>query len=231
MAGSPSRKFFDWLNRGATRCETIDMAALALDIGPGVGLHLALVTGGPSRETLTQATDEQLVALVAAGDHEHAMGALYDRFARRVYGLGVHQLGARSLADDLVQETFVRVWQAAPRFDPSKGSAATFIFTIARRHAIDLWRRRAARPAEAGEPREESMPNGIDRLLVGLALREALDELPPPQREVIELAHGLALTQVEIAEHLGIPLGTVKTRTYHALRALRAGLHERGIDG
>jgi RNA polymerase sigma-70 factor, ECF subfamily len=212
-------------------CETIDMAALALDMTPRLGFDLWLVTDGPSGGTLAQATDDQLLGLVAAGDRDQAMGALYDRFARRVYGLGVHQLGTQSLAEDLVQETFVRVWQSAPRFDAAKGSAATFIFTIARRQAIDVWRRRSARPAEGAEAREESMPNGVDRLLVGLAVREALDALSPPHREVIELAHGLALTQTEIAERLGIPLGTVKTRTYHALRALRTALQERGIDG
>jgi RNA polymerase sigma-70 factor (ECF subfamily) len=64
-----------------------------------------------------------------------------------------------------------------------------------------------------------------------LAVREALDELSAPHRQVIELAHGQRLTQSEIAEHLGIPVGTVKTRTYHALRALRTALEQRGIDG
>ena len=119
--------------------------------------------------------DEELLARAASGERDRAMGELYDRYARRVYALGLHQLGTSTLAEDLVQDTFVKVWQGARRFDPTRGSVATFIFTIARRQAIDLWRRRAARPGEGAEARDTAMPNRVDELLVGVAVREALD--------------------------------------------------------
>ena len=217
------------VNPGRSPCVHRDVPVAVLDIAAAMQLHLGLVARVPLGET-EQVSDERLLALVAAGDREQAVGRLYDRFARRIYGFGLHQLGSASLAEELVQETFVRVWQAASRFDPERGSAATFVFTIARRLAVDLWRPRAARPPGGAEAREQAMPNGVDRLLVGLAVREALDGLSPAHREVLELAHGQALTQVEIAERLGIPLGTVKTRTFHALRALRLALREHDVD-
>jgi RNA polymerase sigma-70 factor (ECF subfamily) len=175
--------------------------------------------------------DASLLVRIAAGDRDRAVGELYDRFATRIYGLGVHQLGNAVLAEELVQETFVAVWKAAPRYDPTRASAATFIFTIARRRAVDILRRRSARPSETYDATERAEPeDAIDRLLTGIAVREAIEELSRPHHEVIELAQSQQLTQAEIAGRLHIPVGTVKTRTYHALRALRAALHRRGID-
>jgi RNA polymerase sigma-70 factor (ECF subfamily) len=147
-----------------------------------------------------------------------------------VYGLGVQLLGDRGLAEELVQETFVRLWRSAGQFDPERGSAATFIFTIARRLAIDLWRRPSSRlvpPQPAPEPSEDQ----VDRLLVGLEVRDALDSLSEAHRQVLELSYRHQLKQTEIAERLGVPLGTVKTRSYHALRSLRAELEQRGVHG
>ena len=146
-----------------------------------------------------------------------------------MYGLGVQLLSDRGLAEELVQETFVRVWRNAGRFDPARGSPATFIFTIARRLAIDLWRRPSSRPIEIDPPLPSE--DHVDRLVVGLGVRDALDSLTEPHRQVLELSYRDHLKQGEIAEKLGIPLGTVKTRTYHALRSLRSALEERGIHG
>ena len=219
------------MNRTGCCCESHGMAPVALDIDPDLRFALVLMGEPSTAPEQARATDEDLLVAVASEHGDQALANLYDRYAKRIYGLGLHQLGASTLAEELVQETFVRVWQGAFRFDPSRGSAATFIFTIARRQAIDLWRRRSARPAETPEADDAAMPNAVDRLLVGLAVREAIDELSEAHRQVIELAHGRGLSQVEIAAHLGIPLGTVKTRTYHALRALRSALQQRGIDG
>lgn len=219
------------MNRVAVLCELPDMASPALDTGRPMRLHVAAQPMGKPGEPPSRRTDEELLALVAAGDDDRAVAELYDRFARRVFGLGVHQLGSSALAEDLVQETFVRLWQSAPRFDAKRGSAATFIFTIARRQIIDVLRRRAVRPPEGAEPHDDPAPNDIDRLLLGLAVREALQDLSPAHREVLVLAHDHRLTQSEIAARLDLPLGTVKTRTYHALRALRGALLERGVHG
>jgi RNA polymerase sigma-70 factor (ECF subfamily) len=134
------------------------------------------------------------------------------------------------LAEDLVQETFVRLWRSADRYDPARGAPSTFIFTIARRLAIDLWRRQSSRAVESGglpPPSEEQ----VDRLVARLGVREAMSSLSDAHRQVLELSYSSQLTQQEIAHKLNIPLGTVKTRSYHALRSLKAALEARDIHG
>jgi RNA polymerase sigma-70 factor, ECF subfamily len=171
-----------------------------------------------------------LLRRVAAGDRGGPLDELYRRYEGRLYGLGIRLLGDSGLAEELVQETFVRLWRKAGSFDPARGSAGAFITTIARRIAIDLWRRPSSRPfaPEAVDLRDAA--DVVDQLLVGLTVRDALDALSPAHREVLELAYAGDLRQHEIAARLGIPLGTVKTRTYYALRALKLALEERGVD-
>jgi RNA polymerase sigma-70 factor (ECF subfamily) len=173
--------------------------------------------------------DSELLAAVGAGDGGEPMRELYRRYAGRIYGLGVQLLSDRGLAEELVQETFVRLWRSAARFDPERGSPPAFIFAIARRLAIDLWRRPSSRPMTVDEapPGEDQM----ERVLVGLDIRDALDSLSAAHRQVLELSYLQQLKQAEIAERLGIPLGTVKTRSFHALRSLKAALDQRGIHG
>lgn len=187
------------------------------------------------------AEEAALLARVAGGEREEPLGTLYDRYGGGVYGLGIRLLGDRGTAEELVQDTFVRLWRAAPSFDPNKGSARTFLYEIARRAAIDLHRRAAARPrlssfegAEAaageGEPPEPA-ESEVDRLVLGLAVREALDALSEEHRETLELHYREDLTQREIAQRLDMPLGTVKTRTFYGLKALRQELEEREVVG
>ena len=175
--------------------------------------------------------DAALLARVAGGDWGEALAQLYDRYEKRLYGLGLRLLGDAGLAEELVQETFVRLWRQAARYDPGRGSVATFVFTIARRLAIDLWRRPSSRPF-APQPETEVPASGdpLADVIRGLTVRDALESLSPPHREVLELSYRGDLRQSEIAELLGIPLGTVKTRTYYALRALKLALEERGVD-
>ena len=176
------------------------------------------------------AEEAGLVALVAAGDRDEPLVELYRRYAKRIYGLGLHLLGDGQLAEDLVQETFVRLWRSSPRFDPDRGSVKTFVFTLARRAAVDLWRRRRGPLAVAAHGPEQAVDDdSFDELLLSLELRDALDELTANHREVLELHYRADLTQQQIADRLGIPLGTVKTRTYHALRALKRQLEERDL--
>ncbi len=187
------------------------------------------------------AEEADLLARVARGEREEPLGTLYDRYGGSVYGLGIRLLGDRGMAEELVQDTFVRLWRAAASFDPDKGSARTFLYEIARRAAIDLHRRAAVRPrlsafeggesrAEEGEPSEPS-ESGVDRLVLGLAVREALDALSEEHRETLELHYREDLTQRQIAERLEVPLGTVKTRTFYGLKALRQELEEREVVG
>jgi RNA polymerase sigma-70 factor (ECF subfamily) len=176
----------------------------------------------------------ELVRRLAAGDREEPLSELYATYGRQLYGLGLHLLRDAGLAEDLVQETFVRLWRSAARYDPARGSVRTFVFTLARRAAVDLWRRRGVPlPAVLDEP-EQADESGVaeyEQLLLRLALGEALEELSPAHREVLELQYRSDLTQAQAAERLGIPLGTVKTRTMHALRALSRVLDERDVRG
>lgn len=175
------------------------------------------------------ATEEaRLLSLVAAGDRDEALVELYGRYARRVYGLGVRLLGDRGLAEELVQETFLRLWRSAPRFDPARSSVRTFVFTLARRTAIDLRRRRRG-PLDHLQPEPPDDDGDFEALLVSLDVRDALEELTPKHREVLELHYRGDLTQRQISERLGVPVGTVKTRAYHALRALKGRLEERDL--
>jgi RNA polymerase sigma-70 factor, ECF subfamily len=179
------------------------------------------------------AEEARLLALVAAGDRDEPLAELYRLYARRVYGLGLRLLGDRGLAEDLVQETFVRLWRSAPRFDPGRASVRTFVFTLARRAAVDLWRRRRSgleRPATPAPEPGALDDDAFEAVLLALDVRDALEELNPIHREVLELHYRGDLTQQQISERLDVPLGTVKTRTYHALRALKTKLEERDLS-
>jgi RNA polymerase sigma-70 factor (ECF subfamily) len=175
-------------------------------------------------------SDESLLAAVAAGDRDRPLGELYRRYGGRIYGLGMQLLSNPGLAEEVVQETFLRVWRNAGRFDPDRGSGVSFIFTISRRLAIDLWRRPSSRPTEP-EPPDAPTEDHVDRLLVKLGVRDALNTLSDPHRQVLELSYREHLKQAEIAEKLGIPLGTVKTRSHHARRQLKTALQQREICG
>ena len=176
------------------------------------------------------AAEAALLARVARGDRGAPLDELYRRYEGRIYGLGVKLLGDAGLAEELVQETFVRLWRRADRFDPSRGTVSAFLYALARRIAIDLWRRPSSRPL-APEPTDDMAgPDAIEHILVGLTVRDAMESLSPAHRQVLELSYTQDLTQVQIAERLGLPLGTVKTRTYYAMRALKLALEERGID-
>ncbi len=174
---------------------------------------------------------------LAAGDREDAVGALYDRYAPRLYGVGLRLLRDRGLAEELVQETFVRIWRSSGRFDPTRGSAAAFVFTIARRAAVDLHRRPSSRPLAELDERELAGGEGLapadefEQVVLGLELREALAALSEEQRTVLELHYREDMTQRQIAERLALPLGTVKSRTLYGLRALKLELAGRGSGG
>lgn len=179
------------------------------------------------------AAEAALVARLAGDGRREAMEALYDRYGARLYGLGLRLLGDEGAAEELVQETFLRLWRGAEGYDPTIASVRTYLFTIARRVAVDARRRASARPATEGLEGDEAAgvtDPEFDRLLVRLEVRDALSALSRKHREVLELHYSHDLTQQAIAERLVLPLGTVKTRTYHGLRALRLELEERGLS-
>ena len=178
------------------------------------------------------AEEAALLADVAAGDHGQPVEELFRRYAGRLYALGLGLLGDPGLAEELVQESFVRLWRQAPRFDPARGTVAAFLFALARRIAVDLWRRPSSRPLPAEGPGEgwSAFADPAAGVVDGVVVRRALAALSPAHRQVIELSYGGGLTQTEIARQVGVPLGTVKTRTYHALRALKLSLEAQGVD-
>jgi RNA polymerase sigma-70 factor, ECF subfamily len=172
-----------------------------------------------------------LVARIAAGDHGLPVAELYRRYAGRIYGFTLRLLHDPGLAEEAVQETFVRLWRSAGRFDPSRGTVGAFLFVMARSVAADVRKRPSAQIlAATGEIELPAVDDDVDRLMESLVVREALDSIGAPQRDVLSLAYDQGMTQTEIAERLAIPLGTVKTRMYHGLRALRVALQKRAFD-
>ncbi len=194
---------------------------------PGIGIVVDTASGE------RQLREEALVARLAAGEHGEPLSALYAAYGRQIYGLGVHLLRDAGMAEELVQETFLRLWRSAYRYDAARSSVRTFVFTLARRAAVDLWRRRGAPVAAVlDEPQEEDVAGteAFEHVLERLEMGEALATLSPAHREVLELQYHEDLTQAQAAERLGIPLGTVKTRTMHALRALARHHEEQPRD-
>jgi RNA polymerase sigma-70 factor (ECF subfamily) len=170
--------------------------------------------------------DEVLVRRVAHSGDERALSELYDRYASLIYGAGVRYLGDRALAEDLVQDVFTAVWRGAAGFDPKRASFATWMYRITRNRATDLIRRRRARVRTVGgeshpEPREEDPTGELSR---SFDVASALAQLSPAHREVLTLAYFHGLSQSEISRRTGAPLGTVKSRTTAALRALRESM-------
>jgi RNA polymerase sigma-70 factor (ECF subfamily) len=179
-------------------------------------------------------SDEALVALVARGD-DGAFAELYDRFDRLAYGLARRVLRDAALAEDAVQDAFLTVWRSASRFSSERAPAHVWIMTLVHRRAVDLVRHHERRRAEPLSQREEQGDDGADEA-VWLRLqrdrvRDALRQLPDQQREAIELAYFGGFTQSELAERLGQPLGTIKSRMFSGLVRLRELLDDATPEG
>jgi RNA polymerase sigma factor (sigma-70 family) len=170
-------------------------------------------------------SDEAVVAMLARSD-ESALAELYDRFGRVAYGLALRVLRDEKLAEDAVQEGFLAAWRNAGRFIPERGKASTWLLTLVHRRAVDLVRREDRR-------RAEPLTDSVDAPSSGSAeddawlrfererVQSALKQLPDQQREALELAYYGGFTQVELAERLGEPVGTIKSRMFTGLARLR----------
>lgn len=157
--------------------------------------------------------------------------ALHDAFAGPLFVYALRLLGDRDAAEEVVQDTLLRAWQHADRFDPARGSLASWVFTIARNLTTDRHRRVAARPPEVlvGEPPPVPVPEEVDAALEAWQLADALAQLTPEHRQAIVDVHYRGYTIREAASRLGVPPGTVKSRLYYGLRSLRLQLEERGV--
>jgi RNA polymerase sigma-70 factor (ECF subfamily) len=182
---------------------------------------------------LAHLSDEALVALVVRSD-EVALAELYDRYGRTAYGLALRILRDEALAEDAVQEAFLAVWRSAGRFLPERAKASTWILTLVHRRAVDLVRREERRRAEALDESHEAAGGSTEETawlrFERERVQEALRKLPDQQREALELAYYGGFTQSELAERLGQPLGTIKSRMFAGLSRLRDLLAEGGSE-
>lgn len=173
---------------------------------------------------LAHLSDEALVALVSRSD-ESALAELYDRIGGTAYGLAYRVLRDEALAEDAVQEAFLGLWRSAGSFVPERAKASTWILTLVHRRAVDVVRReqrRRTEPLEAApEPAEGSAEEAAWLRLDRERVQAALAQLPDQQREAIELAYYGGYTQSELADRLGQPVGTIKSRMFAGLARLR----------
>lgn len=191
------------------------------------GIDRAAVPGASAA-----ASDEELLAGLAAGRLE-SLDALYERYASMAYGIARRITGDDALAEDVVQDAFLGAWRSAERYVAGRGSVRTWLLSIVHHRAIDAVRRRrpvSELPDEAEGtrvPHPLTLPDvwgEVAGRLDAAVVRAALDTLPAPQREALELAYFGGLSQSEIAERTGVPLGTVKSRVRLALVAMRREL-------
>jgi len=195
-----------------------------------------------SEQSLSDSPDQALVTRVARGDSA-ALEALYDRYAARVLGVALKIIGDQSLAEDILQETFWRVWQNAAAYQPQLGPFTGWLFRIVRNLSIDAYRRRNVRPqalrsANGTDPILDETPDPdtdvaeqAQAIITNRQIRSALASLPDVQRQVIELAYFYGMTRQEIAEATGEALGTIHTRARLALQKLRGELERDEFEG
>jgi RNA polymerase sigma-70 factor (ECF subfamily) len=182
--------------------------------------------GHPPGARLRELDDQRLIDLIVRGE-ERALAELYTRFAPRAFGVARRVLRSDAEADDVVQDTFLEVWRTATRYDPRRAAPERWILTMIRTRAIDRLRQLGARQrlqdnlgAHPDGVRGAAPDERVDAARAAQRLRDALALLPGEQRRVLEQAYDQGLTQSEIAEATGTPLGTVKTRMRTAMLKL-----------
>lgn len=178
-------------------------------------------------------------AAASAHADEERLRALYDQYAGQLFGYVLRQVhGDRQAAEDIMQETLLRAWTHPEALDPARGSVRAWLFAVARNLVIDAARARQARPFEVGADRlgedwAGSVPDpgadAFDQSLDAMQLAEALGTLSEEHRSVLVETYYRGASVAEAAKTLGVPPGTVKSRTYYALRALRSAFAERGL--
>ena len=200
------------------------MSSLQADLlrtASGLGLDEPHAREPPRWKPVESSGDGELIRRISEGDRE-AFEELYRRFARPVLGLALRRLRDRSRAEDATQETFAAIWRAAATYRPERGQGAPWLYAVARNAIVNQTRVRIEPMAEVPDaPSDEPGPlEHAEAGWISWRVHRALDHLPAHQRRLIELAYWTELSQSEIATHLNIPLGTVKTRTRSALTRL-----------
>jgi RNA polymerase sigma-70 factor (ECF subfamily) len=161
-----------------------------------------------------------------------ALRSVYDAHGAELYRFARRSLGDAGLAEEAVQEAFVRAWRASAAYDPARSSQRTWLFAILRNVVIDLVRARRSRPSLAVDPGDEGAADlaedGIDRMLTLWQVEAALAELADDHRHVLVEVHWRGRPYADVAAELGIPEGTVKSRVHYGLRAMRGALEAQG---
>jgi RNA polymerase sigma-70 factor (ECF subfamily) len=162
--------------------------------------------------------------------HEAGVRSAYAAHAGELYGFALRSLEDPELAEDAVQDTFLRAWRAGDRFDPELGSLRTWLFAILRNVIIDLGRARAARP-RVGAELPELGHEPFEEILLTWQVEEALRRIGEQHRRALVETYLRGRSHAEVAGELGVPEGTIKSRVYYGLRALKNALEEMGYDG
>lgn len=202
--------------------------------GNPAGKPMAGIQGSDPVSDLTSVSDGELISLVTQGDQD-ALGMLYERYSRAIYSFSLRIVGDAQVAEEILQEVFVRAWQQGGSFQSARGTLITWLLSITHNLSIDEVRRRKRRPqkAESEEPETilatladdgSNVEEEVWLSSLRVSIQDALKQLPAAQREAIELAYFQGLTQREIAETLGEPLGTIKTRMRLGMLKLREQL-------
>ncbi len=167
--------------------------------------------------------EEKLVALLK-GQDKKGLEILYERYAAALYGVVFRIVGSQTLAEDVLQESFVKIWQKIDHYDASKGRLFTWILNIARNSAIDLTRSKSYKQSGKVLEIDYSVYEkaGMSMNTDQIGLKEIINRLKPEHKNIIDLVYFNGYTQAEVAEELNIPLGTVKTRLKIAMKQLRA---------
>lgn len=200
---------------------------------------------GP-RLNIDSLDDAALITLIAgsSGEAAHqALGVLYDRYGRLVYTIAYHVVGDNETAEEITQDAFVRVWESAATYRAEMAKVTSWLVSIARHRAIDELRRRGSRPEQnsVGWPSDSDLENiehlpvlngpedAVESAIQSRGIRQMVALLPPEQRQVLGLAYFKGMSHSQIAEMLGEPLGTVKSRIRTAMQRLRDTLVEHGM--
>jgi len=182
-----------------------------------------------ARAPLSTANSDSELAALLREQPEAGIAALYDRYGRLVFSMALRVVGERGAAEEITQDVFLRSWRSLDRYQPSQGSLVSWLLSIAHNRAIDELRSRRGKDARREVSDEALQPQavidaGFDDVLLRGEVQQALAELPPAQREVIELVFWGGLTRREIADRLDLPLGTVHTRLRLGMDKLRSTL-------
>ncbi len=192
------------------------------------------MTGKSPYSPPAMATDDvKLIERMRDDDTGESVRALYRSYSGELFGFALNSLGDRGQAEEIVQEVFTRAWRHAASYDHTRGSVRTWLYQIARNVIIDTRRRASVRPGlalhEPSDADAEPTAPTIEQAMLGWQVVSALERLTPEHRQVIRLAHFQGLSMREIAERCDLPVGTVKSRTWYALRSLRLVLEEMGV--